>query len=141
MRPRTSGGGSRPRAWCERRLRTDSPISRASSSIVRRLVCPASSAASAPLTSRSRATAGMIAPLYVTSTTVTSFGVTFPEGRVIRGMDFNLIAQAAGASPPAGGAAIGQIVIATTAATLVTAVLLYVGMGHRSGKVPLLGNL
>jgi hypothetical protein len=32
-------------------------------------------------------------------------------------------------------------VIATTAATLVTAVLLYIGMGHRSGKVALLGNL
>jgi len=56
-------------------------------------------------------------------------------------MDFTLFAQAAGESPPAGGAAIGQIVIATTAATLVTAALLYIGMGHRSGKVALLGNL
>ncbi len=56
-------------------------------------------------------------------------------------MDFTLFAQAAGASPPAGGAAVGQIVIATTAATVLTAVLLYVGMGHRSGKVALLDNL
>src|SRR5215207_4193827 len=56
-------------------------------------------------------------------------------------MDFTLFAQAAGESPPAGGASIGQIVIATTAATLVTAALLYIGMGHRNGKVALLGNL
>ena len=56
-------------------------------------------------------------------------------------MDFTLFAQAAGASPPAGGAAVGQIVIATTAASVVTAGLLYLGMGHRSGKVALLGKL
>src|SRR5215217_6081064 len=57
-------------------------------------------------------------------------------------MDLNfLIAQAAASSPPAGGAAIGQIVIATTAAAVVTAVLLYVGMGHRSGKVALLSRV
>jgi hypothetical protein len=56
-------------------------------------------------------------------------------------MDFTLFAQAAGGSPPAGGAAIGQIVIATAAASVVTGVLLYVGMGHRSGKVKLLTNL
>src|SRR5689334_3209300 len=45
------------------------------------------------------------------------------------------------ASQPAGGAAIGQIVIATVGATIVTAVLLWLGMGHRSGKVAVLGNL
>src|SRR5215212_1481365 len=57
-------------------------------------------------------------------------------------MDLNfLIAQAAASSPPAGGAAVGQIVIATTAAAVVTAVLLYVGMGHRSGKVALLSRV
>ena len=49
-----------------------------------------------------------------------------------------LLAQA---SPPAGGAAIGQIVIATAGAMVVTAVLLWLGMGHRSGKVALLGRL
>ena len=52
-----------------------------------------------------------------------------------------LLAQAAGGSPPAGGAAIGQIVIATAGAMLVTAVLLWLGMGHRSGKVGLLGRI
>ena len=56
-------------------------------------------------------------------------------------MDFTFFAQAAGASPPAGGAAIGQIVIATTAAAIVTAGLLWLGMGHRSGKVTLLTRL
>src|SRR5215212_3445266 len=57
-------------------------------------------------------------------------------------MDLNfLIAQAAASSPPAGGAAIGQIVIATAGAVIVTAVLLWLGMGHRSGKVALLSRV
>jgi hypothetical protein len=56
-------------------------------------------------------------------------------------MSLHVLAQAAGGSPPAGGAAIGQIVIATTAATLFTVFLLWIGMGHRSGKVKLLGRL
>jgi hypothetical protein len=42
------------------------------------------------------------------------------------------------AAPPAGGAELGQIVIATVAATLVTLALLYLGFGHRSGRVKLL---
>ena len=41
---------------------------------------------------------------------------------------------------PAGGAAIDQIAIATAGATLVTAVLMFLGMGHRSGRVALLGR-
>jgi hypothetical protein len=52
-----------------------------------------------------------------------------------------LLAQAAAATPPAGGAATDQIVIATGGALVVTAVLLWLGMGHRSGKVALLGKL
>ena len=55
-------------------------------------------------------------------------------------MDFTL-RTSGGRIALAGGAAVGQIVIATTAATVVTAVLLYVGMGHRSGKVALLDKL
>ncbi|HEY4276903.1 MAG TPA: hypothetical protein VGM91_01715 [Conexibacter sp.] len=43
-------------------------------------------------------------------------------------------------SPPAGGAAIGQVVIASTAALILTSALLYLGMGHRSGRVALLGR-
>src|SRR5690242_12835847 len=48
-----------------------------------------------------------------------------------------LIAQA----KPAGGAALDQVAIATGAAGLVTVVLLWLGMGHRTGKVALLGRL
>lgn len=48
-----------------------------------------------------------------------------------------LLAQA----KPAGGAALDQVAIATGAAGLVTVVLLWLGMGHRSGKVALLGRL
>ena len=44
-------------------------------------------------------------------------------------------------APPAGGAELSQVVIATTAAAVITAVLLYVGFGHRSGRVAVLGRL
>ncbi len=44
------------------------------------------------------------------------------------------------AAPPAGGAELGQIVIATFAATLLTAALLYLGFGHRSGRVKVLAR-
>jgi hypothetical protein len=49
-----------------------------------------------------------------------------------------LVAEAA---PPAGGAEIAQIVIATTAATIVTAALLILGLGHRTGRVKILQRL
>ena len=42
---------------------------------------------------------------------------------------------------PAGGAAIGEIVIATAGAAVVTAALLYFGLGHRTGRVAVLGNV
>ena len=38
-------------------------------------------------------------------------------------------------TPPAGGAAIGQVIIATAGATVATALLLWVVMGHRSGRL------
>ena len=41
----------------------------------------------------------------------------------------------AASPPPAGGAAVGQIVIATAGAALATAILLHLGLGHRSGRV------
>jgi hypothetical protein len=44
-------------------------------------------------------------------------------------------------SPPAGGAELQQVVIATVAATLITAVLLYTGLGHRSGRVAFLQRI
>ena len=52
---------------------------------------------------------------------------------------FAVLAQAA--PPPAGGAELTQVAIATVAATIVTAVLLYLGFGHRSGRVKVLGRL
>ena len=48
---------------------------------------------------------------------------------------FEVIAQG---TEPAGGAATGEIVIATGAAMVVTAALLVLGMGHRAGRVGLL---
>ncbi|GAC1520221.1 MAG: hypothetical protein NVS2B6_03510 [Thermoleophilaceae bacterium] len=48
-------------------------------------------------------------------------------------------ARAAG-SPPAGGAALGEVIIATSGALVLTATLLVLGMGHRFGRVSLLGR-
>jgi hypothetical protein len=56
-------------------------------------------------------------------------------------MNFDFAALLAAAAPPAGGAEIGQIVIATTTATIVTAALLFLGLGHRSGRVQILQRL
>lgn len=50
----------------------------------------------------------------------------------------SLLAQA---EPPAGGAALDQIVIANLAVGVLAAALLYFAMGHRSGRVPWLGRL
>lgn len=48
---------------------------------------------------------------------------------------------AAASAPPAGGAELGQIAIATVAATFVTAALLFFGLGHRYGRVGVLERL
>ena len=45
------------------------------------------------------------------------------------------------ASEPAGGAATGEIVIATLGAGILTTVLLAIGMGHRSGRLKVLGRV
>jgi hypothetical protein len=50
-----------------------------------------------------------------------------------------ILAQAA--APPAGGAAVDQIILATAGALLLTGALLFLGLGHRSGRVPFLGRL
>jgi len=50
-------------------------------------------------------------------------------------------APAQAASEPAGGAATGEIVIATLGAGLLTTLLLAVGMGHRSGRLKVLGRV
>ncbi len=50
-------------------------------------------------------------------------------------------AAAASDAAPAGGAAIGEIVTATLGALVISTVLLFLGLGHRSGKVKVLGNV
>jgi hypothetical protein len=45
----------------------------------------------------------------------------------------------AASTPPAGGAAIEQVIIATAGAMLATTALLVLGIGHRTGRVRLLG--
>ena len=44
-------------------------------------------------------------------------------------------------APPAGGAALDQVILATAGAVLLTAALVDLGLGHRSGRVPYLGRL
>jgi hypothetical protein len=56
-------------------------------------------------------------------------------------MDISSATVFAAAPPPAGGAEIGQIVIATVAAMVVTAGLLYLGLGQRSGRTQILQRL
>jgi hypothetical protein len=50
-------------------------------------------------------------------------------------------ALAAGASKPAGGAAIGEVVGATTGALVATAVVFALGIGHRTGRLSILRRL
>ncbi|MGB2712398.1 MAG: hypothetical protein WBC33_12890, partial [Conexibacter sp.] len=47
----------------------------------------------------------------------------------------------AAAAPPAGGAAIGQVLGVTLAVTLFTAALLALGLGHRSGRIAVLDRV
>jgi hypothetical protein len=54
-------------------------------------------------------------------------------------IDFGTILAAA--APPAGGAEIAQIFIATFGATVLTCALLWLGFGHRSGRVQILQRL
>ncbi len=51
------------------------------------------------------------------------------------------ILLAAAAVPPAGGAAIGQVLGVTLAVTIFTAGLLLLGLGHRSGRIKLLDRV
>jgi len=53
----------------------------------------------------------------------------------------DLLFSTAAATPPAGGAATGEIAIATISATLLTLGLLWLGDGHRRGTVPILGRI
>jgi hypothetical protein len=56
-------------------------------------------------------------------------------------MNFDFGTLFAAAAPPAGGAEIVQITIATLGATVLTCALLYLGFGHRSGRVQVLQRL
>jgi hypothetical protein len=51
-----------------------------------------------------------------------------------------LLGAATAGSEPAGGAATGEVLIATAMATLVTGVLIALCAGHRSGRISLLGS-
>src|SRR4051812_32340630 len=57
------------------------------------------------------------------------------------GPDVTNFAVFAASQPPAGGAALAEVIGASTAAGLLTALLLWLGFGHRSGKVDVLGRL
>src|SRR3954463_1941272 len=52
-----------------------------------------------------------------------------------------LTSTLAASSPPAGGAAIGQVIIATAGALVATSVLLWIITAHRSGRIAWVGNL
>ncbi len=56
-------------------------------------------------------------------------------------IDFGTLAPLAAAAPPAGGAELAQIAIATVGATILTCALLFLGFGHRSGRVQILQRL
>jgi len=56
-------------------------------------------------------------------------------------MKGGIATQALADPPPAGGAALGEIAIATLAAVLLTACLLYVGFGYRAGRIAWLRRL
>jgi len=56
-------------------------------------------------------------------------------------MNFDFGTLLAAAAPPAAGAEIAQIVIATVAATIVTCALLFLGLGHRTGRGQVLQRL
>jgi hypothetical protein len=49
--------------------------------------------------------------------------------------------QFAAAQPPSGGAAIGEIVIATVGAGVITAVMVAIVLGHRTGRLPQIGRI
>jgi hypothetical protein len=51
------------------------------------------------------------------------------------------LVHAAAATPPAGGAATGEIALATVSATILTVALIWLGDGHRRGTVPILGKI
>jgi hypothetical protein len=50
-------------------------------------------------------------------------------------MTSSFATPALAAAPPAGGATLGQVAIASAAAMLLTAALLYIGFGYRAGRV------
>jgi hypothetical protein len=52
-----------------------------------------------------------------------------------------ILAQGGTGSPPAGGGEIGQVIGGTIGAMIVTAVMFYLVLGHRSGRVKLLHKL
>src|SRR3954451_9706261 len=56
-------------------------------------------------------------------------------------MTSKLTTLLAAADPPAGGAAIGQVIGATAGALIATAALIWIIMAHRSGRISWVGKL
>ncbi len=56
-------------------------------------------------------------------------------------MNPSLVTAILAKAPPAGGAALGEIVIASLAASLLTLALLYIGFGYRAGRIAWLRRL
>ena len=52
-----------------------------------------------------------------------------------------VLAQGGTGSPPAGGGEIGQVIFGTIGAMIMTAVMFYLVLGHRAGRVKLLTRL
>ena len=52
-----------------------------------------------------------------------------------------LLAQGGTGSPPAGGGEIGQVIGGTVGSAIITAAMFYLVLGHRSGRVKVLGRL
>ena len=53
----------------------------------------------------------------------------------------SFLAQGGTGSPPAGGGALGEVIFGTVGAMVLTAVMFYLVLGHRSGRVALLRRL
>jgi len=61
-------------------------------------------------------------------------------GLTLLALGLPALASASSGSPPAGGAAIGQVIGVSLAAALLTGALLIFGLGHRTGRIGVLGR-
>ena len=77
----------------------------------------------------------------VSSNDVTLTGAWVCASEAVNAITSNIgLNHVLAAGEPAGGAALDQVAIATGAALVLSAAISWLGMGHRSGKVPYLGR-